>query len=154
MIDKPTTAQLIDAVRNELRARVAPFVTDPIARIALDMSILVLGTAAVRSEHELAWMLQEADAIEALAGELIARLPVTGSLAQALADYEHGKGEHRDIADLHAHYARASELLARAAEAAYDCNDSESIRRVTAVFEQRRDNQNTISGGYEAVGRS
>jgi hypothetical protein len=99
-------------------------------------------------------MLEEADTIETLGLELVARLPEAQPLAQALADYERGKVAVREMADVHAHYERASELLARAAEAAYEANDAQSIREVTAVFEHRRDHQNAVSGGYEAVGRS
>jgi hypothetical protein len=146
VIAKPTTEQLIETVRHELRTRVAPCVSDPVARLALDMSIAVLGSAAVRSAHELAWMLDEAEAIEALARDLVARLP---ALAEAL--YE--PGAVRDIAGAHERYERASELLARTAEAAYEAGDREAIRAVMALFAQRRGNQNTVTGGYQAVGR-
>jgi hypothetical protein len=154
MIDRPTTVQLIDAVRHDLQARVAPFVTDPVARIALEMSILVLRSAMVRSERELAWMLDEGDAIETVARELATRLPGTAPLADALADYEQGRTAGRDISDVTAHYERANELLSQAAEAAYEAGDTDAIREVMALFEQRRDNQNAVSGGYAAVGRS
>ena len=149
MIARPTTAQLIDAVRDDLRTRVSPFVTDPMARLALDMSILVLGSASVRSANELAWMLEEAEAVEALARELVGRLP---ALAEPLAACP--PTGLRDIGDVHARYERASELLARMAEAAYDAGDAEAIAAVMALFEQRRQTQNAITGGFQAVGRA
>jgi hypothetical protein len=153
VIAEPTTAQLLDAVRRDLEATVAPAVTDPVARRALDMSMLVLRSAAVRARHEIAWMLEEADAIEALGHDLRRRLGDRGPLAQALAAYDRAAAAVDDLADVHHRYACASELLARAAEAAYDAHDADAIRDVTALFEQRRRNQNAITGGFEAVGR-
>jgi hypothetical protein len=154
VIAKPTTAQLIEAVRRDLETRVAPEVADPIARMALDMSIAVLGTAAVRSEHELAWMLEECEAIEALARELAQRLPGSDALAQALEEHVRGKGPVRAIADAHAQYARASEVLARAAEAAYDAADAAAIDAATGVLDARRHRQNEVTGGFSSVGRA
>lgn len=154
MIYKPTTAQLIEATRHDLRTKVAPFVTDPPARVALDMCILVLGTALERSKHELAWMLDEADAIERLSRRFVERFPDAKPLADGLGDYDQGRTGRRGIAEVNGDYERASELLSRAAEAAYEAGDEESIREVMALFEQRRERQNAASGGYEAVGRS
>jgi hypothetical protein len=147
MIAKPTTEQLIQAVRLDLQSRVAPFVTDPIARMALDMSIAVLGSAAVRSTNELGWMREEAEAIGALARRLAERLPI----GDVLAD---GPVDAADMTALHARYAAASELLARLAEAAYDADDAEAIEEVWALLRQRRDHQDMVTGGYTAVGRA
>jgi hypothetical protein len=154
MITRPTTAQLIDAVREDLQTRVAPVVADPPAKLALQMCLLVLGSAAVRSDHELAFMLDEADAIEALARDLAERLPEAGPLAEALAEHERDTAPPREVAAVHGRYERASEVLSLAAEAAYDAGDAEAITAVLAVFDRRRRNQNTITGGYEAVGRA
>jgi cytochrome c556 len=137
MIAKPTTEQLIEAVRTDLQTRVAPHVTDPTASVALAMSIAVLGSAAVRSAHELEWMLEEADAIERLAGKPAGARPALS-----------------DMAAVRAHYTRASELLAQLAEAAYDADDSDAIAEVWALLEQRREHQNIVTGGYTAVGRA
>jgi hypothetical protein len=147
MIAKPTTEQLIEAVRLDLQSRVAPFVTDPIARMALDMSIAVLGSAAVRSANELGWMREEAEAIGALARRLAERLPI----GDVPAD---GPVDAADMTALHARYAEAGELLARLAEAAYDADDVEAIDEVWALLRQRRDHQDMVTGGYTAVGRA
>jgi hypothetical protein len=129
MIAKPTTEQLIDAVRLDLLERVAPFVSNPIAQMSLQMSITVLGSAAVRGARELEWMLEEADAIEALAKRLAERLPVGRSPAT-------GQPAVSDIAAAHARYERASELLARLAEAAYAAGDAVAIGEVWALLER------------------
>lgn len=136
MINRPTTAQLIDAARAELAARVAPHVSDPQARVALDMSLAVLGTASARSAYELAWMDEEVREIEALTGASAG--PATGAT----------------IEDAHARYERGSELLAGTAEDAFASADAAAIGRVTELFAKRRDRQDAISGGYRAVGRS
>jgi hypothetical protein len=154
MIAKPTTVQLIEAARHDLQERVAPFVTDPVANVALQMSILVLGSAMVRAEHELPWMLEEADEIETVARRLVTRLPSAEALSEALWDYEQRRTAGRNIAEVTARYERASELLSRAAEAAYEAGDPAAIREVMALFEQRRDHQNAVTGGYGAVGRT
>jgi hypothetical protein len=154
MIAKPTTEQLIDAVRLELQTRVAPLLSDPIARMALDMSIAILGSAAVRSAHEVGWMLEEADAIEAVARRLVERLPDPGPVGEALADCERHAGAVADMAALHARYAAAGEVLARLGEAAYDAGDADAIREVWALLEQRRAHQDAVTGGYTAVGRA
>jgi hypothetical protein len=147
MIAKPTTEQLIEAVRLDLQSRVAPFVSDPIARMALDMSIAVLGSAAVRSTNELGWMREEAEAIGALAERLAERLPIDDVLTEAPV-------APADMAGLHARYAEASELLARLAEAAYDAGDAEAIEDVWTLLRQRSAHQDIVTGGYTSVGRS
>jgi hypothetical protein len=136
VIADPDVAQLLDAVRDDLAERVAPAVDDPIARRALDMAILVLGSAAVRSRNEVAWMLEEAEAIEALARELGEEPPAAAACG-----------------GLHDRYARASELLARTTEAAYAARDAAAIEAVMDLFEQRRRHQDAITGGFAAVGR-
>jgi hypothetical protein len=154
MIYKPTTAQLIDAVRHDLRENVAPFITDSTARVALDMSLLVLGTALVRSRNEVAWMLEEVDAIEKLARQFVERFPDDAALAEALGIYDTYRTSGHGIDEVNADYERASELFSRATEAAYKADDQQSVRQVMALFEQRREHQNAASGGYEAIGRS
>jgi hypothetical protein len=147
MIAKPTTEQLIEAVRLDLQTRVAPSVADPIARAALDMSIAVLGSAAVRSMNELGWMREEAEAIGALARRLAERLPIGEALANGPVDVA-------DMAAIHARYAEASELLARLADAAYDADDAEAIEDVWALLRQRSAHQDIVTGGYTSVGRA
>lgn len=154
MIARPTTEQLIDAVRLDLQTRIAPCVSDPIARMTLDMCMAVLGSAAVRSSHELAWMLDEADAIEAAAHRLAERLPGSAGVAEALIACERRPEPVEAAAAVHARYAQASELLARLGDAAYDADDPDAIREVWALLEQRRAHQDAVTGGYAAVGRA
>ena len=95
MIAKPTTQQLIDAVCTELGAKVAPAVTDPTAKLVLDMAMAVLKGVGVRSANELAWMREESDAIEAVARRFVAELPDAHQLGEALQAYLDLKSDSR-----------------------------------------------------------
>ncbi len=119
MISKPTTPQLIEAVCVELETKVAPTITESTAQVALAMATAVLRGAAVRSANELAWMKEEADAIEQAADGLVGSLPDSGALAEALEDYRAKRSGSLYLQDALDDYARASEVLSRAVEAAY-----------------------------------
>ncbi|MDT3446903.1 MULTISPECIES: hypothetical protein [unclassified Pseudofrankia] len=154
MISQPTTARLIEVACDELEAKVRPAVTEQVAEIALAMAISVLRSAAVRAADELAWMREEAEAIEAVARLLVGRLPDAGALADALRSYQAAKGSSVSVVDAYADYARAGEVLSRAAEAAFEHGDAECRREVHRLFEQRRHHENAVTGGFNAVGRA
>ena len=88
MITRPTTTQLLDVVRKELTEKVAPAVTDPQVATSLHMIDHILGTLAVRADHELGWMAEEMAAIEAV-GERVAAStrPGAAAVADALAEF-------------------------------------------------------------------
>lgn len=153
MISRPTTEQLISAVAAELGSKVAPAVSDPTVKVQLEMAIAVLQTAAVRSGQELAWMKEERDAIEETARQLVDALPDATALADALAAYDNGKSDSLALADAQADYARASEVLSCAAEAAYASGEAEHVRAVIRLMDQRHANQQTVTGQFMAVGR-
>ncbi len=154
MISRPTTPQLIEAVCAELTSKVVPAVTDASASVVIEMAVAVLKGAAIRSANELAWMREEADAIEALAQRFVAELPQAAELAEALAAYTDAKSDSRYLADALDDYHRASEVLSRACEAAYA--DGDAIRKadVQRLFEQRMANENTVTGVFMAAGRT
>ena len=72
MITTPSTSQLVRSVSSELRAKVLPELTDPALLVELEMMLSMLDMAAVRADHEIAWMLQEADGIDAALTEAAA----------------------------------------------------------------------------------
>ena len=88
---QPTNRQLIEAVSAELTNKVAPTITDGSVKVVLDMALAVLAGAAVRTSNELAWMREEADAIEAVAARLAGELPEAKELAAALDAYRGGR---------------------------------------------------------------
>ena len=154
MISKPTTSQLIDAVRAELASKVAPELTDGTTKVVLDMALAVLQGASVRSANEVAWMREEADAIEQLAAQLVGELPQATGLAEALRAYTEAKTGSLYLADLQADYGRASEVLSCAAEAVYADGDAGRKAAVQALFDERMAHENAVIGAFEAVGRT
>jgi hypothetical protein len=154
MISRPTTAQLIDATCVELETKVAPAVTDQAVKVVLDMAVAVLRSASVRCANELAWMREEADSIEEVARRLIAELRGSAALADALRAYTDDRTDSRYLHDAIADYGRVSEVLSRAAEAAYAAGDAEHRAAVMRLFQHRMAHENAITGGFEAVGRT
>lgn len=154
MISRPTTQQLIDAICTELTGKVAPAVTDATIAVQLEMAIAVLKTAAVRSANELAWMQEERDAIEAAARDLLGALPDATELASALDAYVSGKTNSLYLKDAQADYARASEVLSCAVEAAYATRDEGHIATVNRLIDQRHANQQAVTGQFMAAGRT
>jgi hypothetical protein len=154
MISNPTTKQLIDAVCIELTSKVAPAIKDPTVSIQLDMAISILQTTAVRCANELAWMQEERDAIEATARELLAARPDDSALERALAAYVDGRTGSLYLDEAQADYARASEVLSCAIEAAYASGDADHIAAVGRLVDQRHANQQAVTGQFIAIGRT
>lgn len=154
MISRPTTSQLIDAMCTALSNTVAPAITDPTVQVQLSMAISVLQTTAVRCGSELAWMQEERDAIEETAGQLLKALPDATALSEALTTYVDGKTGSLYLDEAQADYARASEVLSCAVEAAYASGDAAHIAAVGRLIDQRHANQQTVTGQFMALGRT
>jgi hypothetical protein len=154
MISRPTTQQLIDSIAVELNSKVAPAISDPTVQVQLEMAIAVLKTTAVRSANELAWMQEERDAIEETARQLLDVLPDAKPLQDALQTYTDGLTNSLYAKDAQADYARASEVLSCAIEAAYDSGNAEHIAAVGALMDQRHANQQAVTGQFMAAGRT
>jgi hypothetical protein len=154
MISRPTTPQLIDAMCIALTNTVAPAITDPTVQVQLSMAISVLQTTAVRSGNELAWMQEERDAIEETAGQFLEALPDASDLSEALAIYVNGKTGSLYLDAAQGDYARASEVLSCAIEAAYASGNPEHIAAVGRLIDQRHANQQTVTGQFTALGRT
>ena len=153
MISRPTTPQLIDAMCIALSNTVAPAITDPTVQVQLAMAISVLQTTSVRSGNELAWMQEERDAIEETAGRLLQALPDATALSEALTTYVNGKTGSLYLDVAQGDYARASEVLSCAIEAAYASGDADHIAAVGRLIDQRHANQQTTTGQFTALGR-
>jgi hypothetical protein len=154
VISRPTTQQLIDAVCTELANKVVPVVTDGTIKVQLEMAISVLQTASVRSANEIAWMQEERDAIEDTVRQLLEALPDAKPVADALAEYVDNKTNSLKLDDAQADYARASEVLSCAVEAAYASGDADQIAAVGQLMDQRHANQQAVTGQFMAVGRT
>ena len=154
MISRPTTQQLIDAIAIELNNKVAPAVTDPTVKVQLEMAIAVLQTTAQRSGNELAWMKEERDAIEQTARQMLDALPDAKPLQEALQAYTDGLTNSLYAKEAQADYARASEVLSCAIEAAYESGNAEHIAAVGRLMDQRHANQQAVTGQFMAAGRT
>ncbi len=154
MISRPTTPQLIEACCAELTGKVAPAVSDPTVKVVLDMMIAVLQGCARRSANEMAWMREEADAIEAAAERIAADVPEGQAVTAALTRYRDAKSPAFTLEDVLADYERASELLSCAVEAAYAAGHAPSIEAVQHLFEQRLANEKAVTGQFLAAGRT
>jgi hypothetical protein len=154
VISRPTTQQLIEAVSAELRNKVAPAVSDPVVQVQLEMAMAVLATTAVRSGNELAWMQEEREAIEQTATRLLDALPDAKPLQDALQTYRDGLTGSLYLKDAQADYARASEVLSCAIEAAYESADPDHIAAVIALMDERHANQQAVTGQFMAAGRT
>jgi hypothetical protein len=154
VISKPTTPQLIDAVCAELASKVLPELTDGTTKVVLDMAMAVLQGASIRSANEIAWMREEAGAIDALATRLVGEMPAATGLADALAGFTAARTDSLYLADVQADYQRASEVLSCAAEAVYNDGDRARIAAVHALFDARMAHENEVVGAFQAVGRT
>ena len=155
MITAPTTAQLLDVVRQELAEKVAPAVTDPQVATSLHMVDHILRTLAVRAEHELGWMGEEMSAIELVASRVAASdLPGAASVAQALDEFRANVSPGLHAADVAADYNRATEVLSRAVEATF--SDTGELRAaVDVLLDQRLAHETDVIGeDFQLVGRS
>lgn len=155
MITAPTTAQLLNVVRQELAEKVAPAVTDPQVATSLHMIDHILRTLAVRAEHELGWMGEEMSAIENVASRVAASdLPGAASVAQALEEFRANVSPGLHAADVAADYNRASEVLSRTVEATRaDTGDLRAA--VNVLLDQRLAHETAVIGeDFQLVGRS
>jgi hypothetical protein len=151
VITQPTTARLIDVVRTELIHQIAPNVDNPQAQASLQMIDHILSTIAVRAEHEIAWMVEEVDALCALGQEIVAAHPNSTSVAAALVAVDDTVGSSLHYRDVSERYSRASELLSLAYETTP--HDSPLRPQVETLFDLRLEHEVDIMGEFQLVGR-
>ena len=66
MQSSPTTTEILEGLRIELREAVLPEVSAGPARVAVEMLDNILSNLATRAAHEIAWMRDECEQIDAL----------------------------------------------------------------------------------------
>ena len=91
---------MIDAACTELETKVAPAVSDPATKVVVDMALAVLRGAAIRSANEVAWMREEADAVDELAQRMIAEVPDATELAEAHRAYTEARTDSLYLEDV------------------------------------------------------
>lgn len=153
MISSPSCARLLEVVRAELRATVAPVVSDPSITAALGMIDSILQNVGVRCDHEVAWMREEIAEIEVVADAVVAANADTESrVSAALEQLRTHRSPSDHTPDVQAEYNLASEVLSCALEAAIPTGGT--LRdRVRSVLEHRLRREVEIRGNFTVVGR-
>jgi hypothetical protein len=153
MITRPSTAQLVEVVRRELAERVAPAVSDPQLTTSLQMIDHILSALAVRADHELGWIAEEMEAIQAV-GERVAAsdLPGAAPVADALTAFRAARSASLHAADVVEDYNRATEILSRAVEAT-SAQPGDLRQQVLSLLEARLDHEVDVIGDFQLVGR-
>jgi hypothetical protein len=117
------------------------------------MMLSMLDMAAVRADHEIAWMLQEADGIDAALSEVAAAGELPRPVRDALDALQSSQPADLTYPEVQRHYGLASEALACAADLAH-AGDDRLRALVWSLLEGRVDHELATIGAYVAVGRS
>ncbi|MDT7647278.1 MAG: hypothetical protein QOC75_4278 [Pseudonocardiales bacterium] len=153
MIARPSSRQLLETVRTELRTTIKHAVTDADALARLDMIDSVLGSVIMRSDNEVAWLREEIAAIERAGDAVLADgADETGQVAAALAVLRANRATSYRLPDLHAEYNLAGEVLSRAVEAGSRAG-GRLRRTVEEVLEERLRREVLIRGEFSLAGR-
>jgi hypothetical protein len=153
MITLAAGSQVISAVRADLRDVVAPTVTDPTAKLTLQMIDMVLGQLENGADDQGAWMHKEIADIEALADEVLTALPEAGAVSGALAALRTGRAPSERLSELPAEYKLASEVLSVVLEAVV-ATPGPLKDRALGVLGARLEREQTIRGEFVLVGQT
>ena len=148
MQSSPTTTQILEGLRIELRETVLPEISADPARVAVEMLDNILSNIATRAAHEIAWMRDECEQIDRLADGVDD--PATQS---ALTHYRGIDRESLHLDDVQAAYDRASEVLSCAVEHALANADVSLLAASRNLLQLRSDREMAILGDWNMVGR-
>jgi hypothetical protein len=148
MQSSPSTSQILEGLRVELRESVLPEVSLSSARVAVEMLDNILSGLATRAAHEIAWMRDECEQIERLAANVDD--PTTRS---ALTSYHATDRVSLHLEDVQAAYDRASEVLSCVVEHALSENDASLLAASRRILQIRSEREMAILGDWTMVGR-
>jgi hypothetical protein len=152
VITQPTTARILEVVRQELAETVLPVTTDVQAQASLQMIDHILATVIVRVQHEIAWMVEETASITALGEQISDALPHASDIAAALDVLRDSPSNSLDYDDVAARYSRAGEVLSCALEEVP--LDAPLRAAVDAHLEARLRHEVKIMGEFQLVART
>jgi hypothetical protein len=155
MITRPSSEQLVRAVRAELTEQVKPKIDDPAVLESLGMMDALLSMVERRVDREAAWMREEVAAIEAAAAELIGtENDRDGRVGAALADLRRARetGSGSELEVLRRGYDAAGEILSRCLEAALPVG-GRVRERFEEILRARLAREVAIRGDFSLVGR-
>ena len=152
MITKPSMSQLLEAMKAELTDKIIPGLSDPTLVVNVQMMTAVLGALAVRVEHELSWMRDECEEIDAAASAALSEHD-DAALRTVLDEYRAQRSGSLVVSAAQADYDRASEVLSHLAELAYASGDAALVSVVEGLYESRLATEQAAIGTFVAVGR-
>lgn len=156
MITLAAGSQVLSAVRADLRDVVAPTVTDPTAKLTLQMIDMVLGQLENSADDQGAWMREEINDIEQLADTALADEdlhPKAPTIRAALAALRAGRAPSERLSELRAEYKLASEVLSVVLEAIV-ATPGPLKDRALGVLGARLEREQTIRGEFTLVGQT
>jgi hypothetical protein len=152
MLSRPTTDQIILDCRAELLATIDAAITDPAAKIAIQMMENVLRNCAERAAHEIAWMHEEIAEMIAIAEQVQASAP-TDAVQAALDACRANRTGGLHLDEVVADYDLAGECLSAALDAAMSSDVRELQEVGRAALERRLAHEQAIMGEWAFVGR-
>ena len=136
MLTRPDTAQILEAIADDLAQVVAPVVADDeAATVLLGQIDQRVRRMARRAAHEIGWMAEETAAIDATLGRTPD--PADSWHLEAVLD----------------RYSAASAALGDAIEEAFAADDRERVAELKGLLDRRIANEQEILGALDLVGR-
>lgn len=135
MLTQPTTDKILLAIANDLNAIVLPVVDDEQAKVLLGQIDQLLRRLSRRSATEIAWMVEEINAINETLGR-------EGREVTSLL-----------LADVAAEYSEASGVLGDAIDEAFAANNEGMIIKLKNLLSLRIEKEQEILGQLDLVGR-
>ena len=135
MLTQPTTDKILLAIANDLNAIVQPVVDDEQAKVLLGQIDQLLRRLSRRSATEIAWMVEEINAINETLGR-------EGKEITSLL-----------LADVATEYSEASGALGDAIDEAFASNDEGMIMKLKNLLSLRIEKEQEILGQLDLVGR-
>lgn len=153
MMTLPSSSQLIGVVRAELPETLDGISDDPRIVNTLSMVDFMLATIAARCEHEIGWMIEEIEQIDAVAAEIVdSGHDRDARVSEGLRRLRAGDVQSFDIEAVRARYHLASAVLSDCVEIALAAG-GEMRNRVEAVLSARLAHEEQIRGALALVGR-
>jgi hypothetical protein len=152
MITQPSASRIIDVVKRDLDEHVLPALTDQQAQSSVQMIQHILSTLQVRVEHEIAWLHEEIEAVDALADQVLGEHPDAVVVSAALDALRADRGGSYHYVDLCRRYALASEVLSASSDAVPAGSPVRAA--VEAQLDLRLAHEAEIIGDFSLVGRS
>jgi hypothetical protein len=135
VLTQPTTDKILLAIANDLNEIVLPVVDDEQAKVLLGQIDQLLRRLSRRSATEIAWMVEEINAINETLGR-------EGKEITSLL-----------LADVATEYSEASGALGDAIDEAFAANDEGMIIKLKNLLSLRIEKEQEILGQLDLVGR-